>query len=215
MRGSGPTASCRPITPGTAASGGRGIDRMPHSAVALQEHAEVIAQIDPQAGRRFAREAKGYRKALRAAVEKSLTLSPVIRVRDGTYRSFLPTAPYIRGTASRFMPVQFGAHAFGMAMHTPGLYTDVVLSRAEVPLFGLLPIDDPRIQGFIDVLEGTGCSRKTSKSTWRSRTTIRNGIGSAARVGTTSAATNARPTFICSGMIQPPSSGPGSTSMRL
>ncbi|MFZ1935005.1 MAG: hypothetical protein WCB27_18380 [Thermoguttaceae bacterium] len=120
---------------------------------ALQEHAEVIAQVDPEAGRRFAREAEDYRKALLAAVEKSLTLSPVIRVRDGTYHSFLPTAPYIRGTASRFLPAYFGAEVYGMPMHTPGLYADVVLGGEELPFFGLLPLSDPRIQGLIDVLE--------------------------------------------------------------
>jgi hypothetical protein len=120
---------------------------------AIQEHAEVIAEIDPEAGRRYALEAEEFRKALLAAAEKSITLSPVIRVRDGTYHSFLPSTPYIRGTASRFMPAYFGGQIYGMTQHTPGLYADVVLGGAELPYFGLLPIDDKRMQGFLDVLE--------------------------------------------------------------
>ncbi len=69
-------------------------------------------------------EAAAYAKDILAAVEKSLTLSPVIRVRDGTYHSFLPPAPYMRGPASRFMPAAFGAA--NLCMHTPGLYADAI-----------------------------------------------------------------------------------------
>ena len=114
---------------------------------------QVIAEVDPDAGRRFAREAEQFRNDLRAAVEKSLILSPVIRVRDGTYHSFLPPAPYMRGPASRFMPANFGAQAFGMSMHTPGLYADAIRGAQQLVEFGLLPAGDPRVQGYLDVLE--------------------------------------------------------------
>ncbi len=121
--------------------------------VAIARHAEVIAEVDRDAGRRFAREANDFRNDLLAAVDKSLTLSPVIRVRDGTYHSFLPPAPYMRGPASRFMPANFGAQAFGMSMHTPGLYADAIRGGQHVAEFGLLPASDPRMQGYLDVLE--------------------------------------------------------------
>jgi hypothetical protein len=114
---------------------------------ALMRHAEVIAAVDPEAGRRFAREARDFRNDLLSAVDKSLTLSPVIRVRDGTYHSFLPPFPYARGPASRFMPVEFGG------MHTPGLYPDAIAGAQSVADFGLLPASDPRMQGYMDVLE--------------------------------------------------------------
>ena len=114
---------------------------------ALMRHAEVIAAVDPEAGRRFAKEARDFRNDLLAAVEKSLTLSPVIRVRDGTYHSFLPPFPYLRGPASRFMPVEFGG------MHTPGLYPDAIAGAQSVADFRLLPAGDPRMQGYMDVLE--------------------------------------------------------------
>ena len=120
---------------------------------ALRRHAEVIATVDPTAGQRYAREAEAFAKDLRAAVEESLTVSPVIRTRDGIYRSYLPPAPYMRGPASRFMTANFGAQAFGMSMHTPGLYADAIRGGQQVLEFGILPADDPRMQGYIDVLE--------------------------------------------------------------
>ncbi len=50
----------------------------------------------PPAGARLAAEAEAYRKDLRAAVERSIALSPVVPVRDGTYHSVIPFACYVR-----------------------------------------------------------------------------------------------------------------------
>lgn len=81
----------------------------------------VIASIDPEASRKYLSEAEDYRKCILASAEKSFTLSPVIRTRDGTYHSFLPPAPYLRGPASRSTPASFGGQE-----HTPGLYVDAI-----------------------------------------------------------------------------------------
>ena len=62
--------------------------------------AEMLTLINPKEGARMAREAEAYRKDLLAAVERSITLTPVVPVRDGTYRSFIPFAPYVRGFAA-------------------------------------------------------------------------------------------------------------------
>ena len=51
------------------------------------------------------------------------------------------------------MPANFGAQAFGMPMHTPGLYADAIRGGQHVAEFGLLPAGDPRMQGYLDVLE--------------------------------------------------------------
>jgi hypothetical protein len=72
-------------------------------------------------------------------------------VRDGTYRSFLPAAPYMRGPASRFMPTNFSAQQF--LMHSPGLYPDAIRGGQYLVEFGLMPAGDPRLQGYLDVLE--------------------------------------------------------------
>ena len=115
----------------------------------LNRYAEVIADLDAELSRKYTAEARAYAKDVLAAVEKSFVLSPVVRVRDGTYRSFLPPAPYIRGPASRFMPTSFGSPE-----HTPGLYPDAIRGGVHlINLSGLLPATDPRAQGLLDVLE--------------------------------------------------------------
>ncbi len=120
-----------------------------NSCFALGQFAEAIARIDPQAGQAYRAEAAAYAKDILAAAEKSLVLSPVIRVRDGTYRSFLPPAPYMRGPASRYMPTSFGDPA-----HTPGLYADAIRGGVHfINRSRLLGPEDPRAQGIIDVLE--------------------------------------------------------------
>jgi len=71
-------------------------------------------------------------------------------VRDGTYRSFLPFACYVRGFAS-------GAWSWrrpGSGGHVGGLYWDTIQSAEPlVSPAGLLPPDDRRVQGALDVLE--------------------------------------------------------------
>ncbi|MBE3069838.1 MAG: hypothetical protein IMZ66_06345 [Planctomycetes bacterium] len=115
----------------------------------LSHYAAAVADLDADAGRKYAAEAAAYAADIRAAVEKSFVLSPVIRVRDGTYRSFLPPTPYMRGPASRGMPTSFGSPE-----HTPGLYPDVIRGGVHlINMSGLLPAADPRAQGLVDVLE--------------------------------------------------------------
>ena len=118
--------------------------------LAVRRLAEILAQIDPAEGARLAAEAEAYRKDLQAAVERSIALSPVVLVRDGTYRSFIPFACYVRGFAS-------GAWSWrrpGSGAHVGGLYWDTIQSAEPlVSPAGLLPPDDPRVQGTLDVLE--------------------------------------------------------------
>jgi len=51
-------------------------------------------------------EAESFRRDFRKAVERSAALTPVVRVRDGTYRRYVPWQPYLRGTG---MGMQLGA----------------------------------------------------------------------------------------------------------
>ena len=76
----------------------------------------------------MAAEAEAYRKDLKAAVERSIALSPVVLVRDGTYRSFIPFACYVRGFAS-------GAWSWrrpGSGAHVGGLYWDTIQSAESL-----------------------------------------------------------------------------------
>ena len=116
--------------------------------LAVKRMAELLAGIDPAESRRLAEAAEEYRTDLVASAERSIALSPLTQVRDGTYRSFVPFSPYVRGFAST---------AWGWKRchgHVGALYWDTV--QSATPLFspsGLLPFDDPRVQGHLDVLE--------------------------------------------------------------
>jgi hypothetical protein len=114
----------------------------------VKSMAEMLKQIDPAAGAQMAEEAEAYRKDLVAAIDRSIALTPVVQVRDGTYHSFIPFAPYVRG---------FAAGAWGWRRcqgHVGAIYWDTVQSADPlVSPAGLLAPDDPRVQGHLDVLE--------------------------------------------------------------
>jgi len=118
--------------------------------LAVQNFADILTQIDHAEGARLAAEAKAYRKDLMAAVERSISLSPVTLVRDGTYRSFIPFACYVRGFASS----AWSWRRPGSGGHVGGLYWDTIQSaEALISPAGLLAADDRRVQGLLDVLE--------------------------------------------------------------
>jgi hypothetical protein len=118
--------------------------------LAVRQFARGLARIDPAEGARLEAEADSYRKDLKAAVERSVALSPVVLVRDGTYRSFIPFACYVRGFASR----AWSWRRPGSGAHVGGLYWDTIQSAEPlVSPAGLLACDDRRVQGTLDVLE--------------------------------------------------------------
>jgi len=116
--------------------------------LAVRRMAELLALIDEGEGAKMAAEAEAYRKDLLAAIDRSITLTPVVPVRDGTYRSFIPFAPYVRG---------FAAGAWGWRRcqgHVGAIYWDTVQSADPlISPSGLLSPDDRRVQGHLDVLE--------------------------------------------------------------
>lgn len=112
--------------------------------------ATTLAVIDPKEGARLSAEAESYRKDLRAAVERSIALSPVVPVRDGTFHSVIPAAPYIRGLCTG----AWGWERDGSGAHVGPLYWDTVQSAAAlISPAGLLATGDVRVQGYLDVLE--------------------------------------------------------------
>jgi hypothetical protein len=112
--------------------------------------AEELSAVDPVAGAKLKVEAEAYRKDLREAVERSIALSPVVPVRDGTYHSVVPFACYVRGLATG----AWGWQRDGSGSHVGPLYWDTVQTAAAlISPAGLLPADDVRVQGYLDVLE--------------------------------------------------------------
>jgi hypothetical protein len=116
--------------------------------LAVKHMAELLALIDPAEGARLTAAAEAYRQDLVAAIDRSIALTPVVAVRDGTYRSFIPFAPYVRG---------FAAGAWGWRRcqgHVGAIYWDTVQSADPlISPAGLLAPDDVRVQGHLDVLE--------------------------------------------------------------
>jgi hypothetical protein len=113
--------------------------------------AEVIADIDPKMGADYAAEAGKYAKDILRVLEESIVLSPVIRVRDGTSRSFHPQGFQDRGPLAQALPV--GANIYS---HCGPYHADYCITAAAIEAWlrtGLLSVDDVRIDGHFDVLE--------------------------------------------------------------
>jgi hypothetical protein len=112
--------------------------------------AATLREIDPAGGAALAAEAEAYRRDLRAAVERSIALSPVVPVRDGTFHSVVPFACYVRGLATG----AWGWGRDGSGDHVGPLYWETVQTAAAlVSPAGLLSPKDVRVQGYFDVLE--------------------------------------------------------------
>jgi len=117
---------------------------------AVAHFAEALATIDPVEGARLMAEAESYRRDLLAAVDRTIALSPVVPVRDGTYHSVIPFACYVRGLSTG----PWGWMRDGSGGHVGPLYWETVQSAAAlISPAGLLPADDVRVQGYLDVLE--------------------------------------------------------------
>jgi hypothetical protein len=116
----------------------------------VSRFATVLSAIDPTEGAKLMAEAEAYRNDLRAAVERSIALSPVVPLRDGTFHSVIPFACYVRGLSTG----AWGWLRDGSAWHVGPLYWETVQSAAAlISPAELLPANDVRVQGYLDVLE--------------------------------------------------------------
>ena len=118
--------------------------------VSVAHFADALATLDPVEGARLQVEAEAYRRDLLAAVERSIALSPVVPVRDGTFHSVIPFGCYVRGLSTG----AWGWRRDGSGSHVGPLYWETVQSAAAlVSPAGLLSPKDVRVQGYLDVLE--------------------------------------------------------------
>jgi hypothetical protein len=111
------------------------------SVKALDRWAQALEDFDPAAAKRYREEAEAYRQDLVRVVEREMALSPVRLTRDGTYRTYIPQTPYRRGSMQRE-----GLAAYGVADDGLG----------SLPVFqgiGVLPADDPRLSGHLEIVE--------------------------------------------------------------
>ena len=112
-----------------------------YSIQALYRFAEALGDFDSGAARKYREAAAGHREALQRAVEREIARSPVRPVRDGTYRTYIPTSPYRRGTKI--------GESFGV-------YSETDIGLGALPLadvYGVLDPWDARLGGHLDLIE--------------------------------------------------------------
>jgi hypothetical protein len=115
----------------------------------LQRFADALMEIDREAGRTYREEAEAFRRDLRRAVDREATLSPVRRMRDGTYSTYLSRMVYARGLT-------------GPELGAPQ-YPECDLFIGALPLaepFAALDADDPRLLATLNVMEELGTSER-------------------------------------------------------
>ncbi|MBN1852048.1 MAG: hypothetical protein JW829_04960 [Pirellulales bacterium] len=113
--------------------------------------ADIIADIDPKMSADYAEEAAKYRKDILPVLEESIVLSPVVRVRDGTSRSFHPQGFQDRGPLAEALPMGVNIYT-----HCGPYHGDYCITSAAIEAWlraGLLSVDDVRIDGHFHVLE--------------------------------------------------------------
>jgi hypothetical protein len=113
----------------------------------LQRFADALAELDPEAGRQYRREAEGFRRDLRRAVELEAALAPVRLGRDGAHHSFIPRMAYARGLTGP----ELGAPQFPECDMWMG-----ALPLAEP--FAALEAGDFRMVDTLDMMEEMGTS---------------------------------------------------------
>ncbi len=105
----------------------------------LRRFAQAMRQVDPENAARYSAESEQYRKALQKAVDRAITLAPVMKVRNGTYRSYIPPVFYIRGPSI--------GQVVQIAM-TDDDWSLELADSANIPA-----ADDIRLDGHLDVTE--------------------------------------------------------------
>jgi hypothetical protein len=113
--------------------------------------AEVIAELDPALGERYAAEAARYLQDILPVLNESILLCPVLMVQDGTYRSFHPQGFQDRGPLAHALPATANIYS-----HCGPYHADYVITSAAIEAWlraGVLSVDDQRIDSHFDVLE--------------------------------------------------------------
>jgi len=105
----------------------------------LSRFAAALAEIDPGAAVRYRTEADKYRQSLARAVDRAIALAPVMKVRNGTYRSYLPPIFYTRGPS------------IGQVVQIAMTDDDWPLELVDAA--GMPGADDVRLEGHLDVVE--------------------------------------------------------------
>lgn len=113
--------------------------------------ADVAADVDPAIGARYAAEARKYLEDIQPVLDESMVLCPILRVQDGTGRSFHPQGFQDRGPLAHALPLTANIYS-----HCGPYHADYVITSAAIEAWlkaGVLSVDDPRLDSHFDVLE--------------------------------------------------------------
>jgi hypothetical protein len=105
----------------------------------LRRFGQAMSEMDPDHAGKYLKAAEEHGAALRKAVDRAITLAPVMSVRDGTYRSYIPPIFYFRGPSI--------GQVIQIAMTDDDWPLELV-DAAGIPAF-----DDTRLDGHLDVCE--------------------------------------------------------------
>lgn len=112
--------------------------------------ADALAEIDPPAGKHYADEADKYLADLLPVLRESVVLSPVMLVRDGTYRAFHPQGYQDRGPLAHALPASANIYSHCGPYH--GDYLTSVNVEAWLRA-GAIGLDEWWLDGHFDILE--------------------------------------------------------------
>ena len=111
----------------------------------LRRFADALTELDPEAGRKYRREAEAFHQDLRRVVDRDAALAPVRMGRDGMGHSFIPRMADARGLT-------------GPELDAPQ-FPDCDKFMGALPLaepFALLDARDSRIMDTLDAMEDMG-----------------------------------------------------------
>ena len=111
----------------------------------LKQVAEVLAEQDAAQYARLVQETELFRRDIRKAADRSMALSPVVKVRDGTYRRYVPFAPYMRGLGTE-MDTGFSGYASGR-------WFECIMGSLLLIRCGIYDVNEPVVQEMLDVYE--------------------------------------------------------------
>ena len=126
----------------------------------LKEIASVLAQEGSEMGGELVKEADLALQDLRKATERSLALSPVVKVRDGTYRRHITWQSYIRGLGAQLPCSQSGWWG--------SWYYEMLIGGLRlVP--GVYDRNEPIVQEMLDVYEDVILSTEAANPSSKDR----------------------------------------------
>jgi hypothetical protein len=111
----------------------------------LKRAAEVLAGQDAAQYARLLKEAELFRRDIRKAADRSMALSPVVKVGDGTYRRCVPFAPYMRGLGTDLDT--------GFSGYADGRWFEFIMGGLLLVRSGIYDVHEPVVQELLDVYE--------------------------------------------------------------